>query len=127
MDGKTVNSQEAKQIILELKKEEYRNKSVFVLSPFKEQVNLINKLVDEVFKNRDNIQVMTFNEAQGNEADIVLISWTVADNTPFQCMTFLNNENRFNVGITRAKSKLINYYSTKNLKGLLKEYINGID
>ena len=127
MEGKTVNFQEAKQIILELKKEEYRNKSVFVLSPFKHQVELIDKLVNEVFKNRDNIKVMTFNESQGNEADVVLISWTVVDNTPHQCMTFINNENRFNVGITRAKSKLINYYSTNKLKGLLKEYLSEID
>lgn len=126
LENKTCNFAEAKQIIIELKKEEYKNKSIFVLSPFKNQVDLIQKLVNEVIEHNNNIKVMTINESQGNEADVVLMSWTIAENTPHQSMTFINNENRFNVGITRAKNKMINFYSTKRLKGLISEYLCSI-
>lgn len=131
-DGKTINFAEAKEIVLKIKElvKNNDNKSIFVLSPFRHQVDLIQKLISEVITydliEKHNIRVLTFNESQGAESDIVLISWVIAENTPHQSMTFINEEHRFNVGISRAKELLINYYSTKKLKGLINEYLCSI-
>ena len=78
--------------------------------------------LEEIEKHK--IIVGTAHSFQGEERDIMLISWTVANNSPIQSFTFINNPNLFNVSITRANKQIRNFISTTNLpKGLLKEYV----
>lgn len=64
---------------------------------------------------------------QGSQKDIMLVSWCVADNSPYQSFTFINNKNVFNVGTSRAIEKIINVYSTKNIKSdLMRRYFEYI-
>ena len=89
---------------------------------------LLEKMITNIFAleeiEKHKIIVGTAHSFQGEERDIMLISWTVADNSPIQSFTFINNPNLFNVSITRANKQIRNFISTNNLpKGLLKEYV----
>ena len=131
---KSVNQAEATRIIEEIKdfiktdKVEGRTTTIGVLSPFREQCKLLEKMLTNVFTLEElethKIIVGTAHSFQGEERDVMLISWTVADNSPIQSFTFINNPNLFNVSITRGRQKVMNFVSTNNLpKGLLREYL----
>lgn len=136
MAGKTCNNIEAQTVINKIKDIITEDKTIGklvpttigILSPFREQVKLLEKMVTSVFTleeiQKHKILVGTAHSFQGEERDIMLLSWTVADNSPVQSFTFINNPNLFNVSITRANKQVINILSTKSLpKGLLREYI----
>ena len=79
----------------------------------------------EEFENY-NILVGTAHEFQGNERDRIYVSWCVNKNTAIQSFTFINNENLFNVAVTRAKNNIIHYVSMSSAdmpNGLLREYL----
>lgn len=133
---KSVNHAEAKEIIEAIKDiikdDKIEGKllptTIGVLSPFREQCKHLEKLITNVFTmeeiEKHKIVVGTAHSFQGEERDVMLVSWTVADNSPFQSFTFINNPNLFNVSITRANKQIRNYISATNLpKGLLKEYV----
>ena len=105
------------------------NKSIAVLSPFRHQCNLIKNLIMEVIPyekiEKHNIRVGSAYELQGMESDILLISWVINEHSHHQCTTFINNEKVLNVGITRGKEKVINFYSSEG-KGLIQEYLGSI-
>ena len=136
LSDKSVNNAEAKAIIEAIKDIINTDKlegrlvptTLGVLSPFREQCKLLEKMITNIFTleeiEKHKITVGTAHSFQGEERDIMLISWTVADNSPVQSFTFINNPNLFNVSITRANKQVRNYISTTNLpKGLLKEYV----
>ena len=74
---------------------------------------------------RHKIEVGTAHTFQGDERDIMLISWTIAPNSHSQSLMFLQKPNLFNVAITRARKKIYNFTS-KNVQdlpeGLLRNY-----
>ncbi|MDD3238144.1 MAG: AAA domain-containing protein [Candidatus Gastranaerophilales bacterium] len=124
------------EIILEDKKNiEAGNEptTIGIISPFRGQVELIKKAMAQVFSDsiirKHKIEVGTAHTFQGDERDIMVLSWAVADNSFSQSLTFLQKPNLFNVAITRAKNKTICFLS-KNPKdlpqGLLKDYIEYI-
>lgn len=136
LSNKSVNNAEAKAIIEEIKDIIATDKvegrlvptTIGVLSPFREQCKLLEKMITNIFTleeiEKHKIIVGTAHSFQGEERDIMLISWTVADNSPVQSFTFINNPNLFNVSITRANKQIRNFISATNLpKGLLKEYL----
>ena len=104
--------------------------SVGIISPFRGQVELLKKAVAQVFSEsvlkRHKIEIGTAHTFQGDERDIIMISWAVANNSFNQSLTFLQIPNLFNVAITRARKKQIIFLSKdpKTLpSGLLKDYI----
>lgn len=128
--GKTVNNEECKEIIKQIKDivQGGNDTTIGILSPFRDQVKHIEKIICNVFTleeiEKHKILVGTAHSFQGEERDIMFLSWTVADNSPVQQFTFINNPNLFNVSITRANKQVRNFISVNNLpKGLLKEYI----
>ena len=136
--GKTENIEEAKAILAKVKEivangtieGDITIPSIGILSPFRAQCQLIQKLIDTHFTqaeiDKHRITVGTAHVFQGNEKDIMLISWAVSDNAKIQSHTFLNNPNLFNVAITRAKEVCISYYSMdeNNMpKGILREFL----
>ena len=104
--------------------------SIGVISPFRGQVELIKKAMSRVFSDavirKHKIEVGTAHTFQGDERDIMILSWAVADNSFVQSLTFLQKPNLFNVAITRARKKSISFLSKdpKSLPaGLLRDYI----
>lgn len=133
---KTRNTVEAQAVMEKVKEivmqEEVEGKlkrtTIGILSPFREQVKLLESMVTKIFPletiRKHNITVGTAHSFQGEERDVMLISWTIADNSPVQLFTFINNPNLFNVSITRAQRAVINYISATDLPdGLLREYL----
>ena len=88
--------------------EQNKNYSIAIISPYKQQVELLKENIrsyDSLVPFYDNIDINTVDSFQGQERDIVYISLTRsnADNT----VGFLSDIRRMNVAITRAKKKLI--------------------
>ena len=107
--------------------------SVGIISPFRGQVELLKKAVAQVFSEsvlrKHKIEIGTAHTFQGDERDIIMISWAIANNSFNQSLTFLQIPNLFNVAITRARKKQIIFLSKdpKTLpSGLLKDYIEFI-
>ena len=132
VDENNCNYAEMREVLALIKRYAEHRCTIGVLSPFRNQVDLITKEVAKAFPyemiKKNEITVSTIEGFQGDEKDIIIASWCVADNSPYQSSTFINNANRFNVAITRAKDIMINLYSTDNIKSdLLKRYLERID
>lgn len=138
--GKTRNDEEVKAVITmirglinhDIEIGKLFPTSIGVLSPFREQVKLLQKRISQSFTleeiKKHNIIVGTAHSFQGEERDVMLLSWAVADNTPLQSFTFINNPNLFNVSVTRANKRVINFISATEIPdGLLKEYLEYSD
>lgn len=132
---KTYNLIEAQTIIKDLKQwleiNKNNNKSIAILSMFKAQVDLITRLAqneityDDIEKH--NIHIGTANTSQGNEWDVVMLSWVMDNNCKYQSLTFANNPERLNVITSRGREQVVNYYSKTNLGDcLLSKYLSGI-
>ena len=104
--------------------------SIGIISPFRAQVELIKHslmqvLSDTIIK-KYKIDVGTAHTFQGDERDIMIVSWAIAGNSHSQSLTFLQRPNLFNVAITRARKKLFCFISKdpKTLQeGLLRSYM----
>jgi len=82
--------------------------SIAVISPYKEQINLLLKNLPDfltLVKHRDKIAVNTIDSFQGQERDIVYISLVRSNNK--QELGFLSDIRRTNVAMTRARKKLV--------------------
>lgn len=104
--------------------------TVGIISPFRGQVELIKKALNQLYSDtvlrKHKIEVGTAHTFQGDERDIMMLSWAVANNSFNQSLTFLQIPNLFNVAITRARKKQIIFLSkdAKTLpQGLLRDYI----
>lgn len=103
--------------------------SIGVISPFRAQVEQlkvsISKVISEHMIRKHQIEVGTAHTFQGDERDVILMSWAYADNSFPQSLVFLQKPNLFNVAVTRARNKVINFIS-KDVKelpdGLFKHY-----
>jgi Lhr-like helicase len=78
-----------------------------LISPHRAQNNRISRRLTELLGNSDDLPLIdTVERIQGAEREVILFGFTCSD--PDQVLgEFLNNPNRFNVAITRARHKLI--------------------
>ncbi|MBR1942985.1 AAA family ATPase [bacterium] len=111
--------------------------SIGIISPFRAQVDQlkisVSKVLSDHMLKKHQVEIGTAHTFQGDERDIMLISWAFADNSHSQSLTFLQKPNLFNVAITRAKNKMINFISHdisnlpdghfRNYMAFLKEYM----
>jgi ATP-dependent RNA/DNA helicase IGHMBP2 len=86
------------------------NLSVCVLTFYNAQV----KCIKSVMKGLTGVSVMTVDSFQGSEADIVLISFVRANSK--NRVGFLQDFQRLNVALTRAKRLLVLFGSGNTLK-----------
>ena len=107
--------------------------SIGIISPFRAQVEQLKTSVSRVLSDhmirKHQIEIGTAHTFQGDERDIILMSWAFADNSHPQSVTFLQKPNLFNVAITRARHKVINFVSrdVNNLPdGHFRSYISYI-
>ena len=108
--------------------------SIGVISPFRAQVEQlkisISKVLSDHMLRKHQIEVGTAHTFQGDERDIILMSWAFAPNSFPQSLTFLQKPNLFNVAITRARYKVINFVSRnpKDIQeGLFRDYMSYIE
>jgi superfamily I DNA and/or RNA helicase len=138
-----VNQEEAEAMI-QLLKQLVRNYAEFekttcpsigILSPFRDQVNHISKCISQQFSitqlERHKLSVGTPYTFQGEERDIMLISFAVDDDSHPAAFSYLNKADVFNVGITRAKTAQHIFYSFDpslvDNQHLVTLYINDIE
>lgn len=81
--------------------------SIGLLSPFRAQVDYLRKVFKQNYTAEDlarhRILIGTPHDFQGEERDLMLISWVVDADTPSGTLRYLDKENVFNVSITRAR------------------------
>lgn len=118
-----VNKQEAKDIIayihLTIKQQKYLHRqvaqSIGILSPFREQTDHLADLIVNEFDlhsiQKHKIKCGTAYSFQGEERDIMLISWAIDDQTHHSASIHLNKPEVFNVSITRTRYKQILFKS----------------
>ena len=89
--------------------------SVGIISPFRAQVEQlkvsVSKVLSDYMIRKHQIAIGTAHTFQGDERDIMIISWAVADNSYTQSLMFMQKPNLFNVAITRGRNKVINFIS----------------
>lgn len=108
--------------------------SIGIISPFRAQVEQlkisVSRVLSEHMMEKHQIEIGTAHTFQGDERDIMLISWAYAPNSFPQSLIFLQKPNLFNVAITRARYKTINFIS-KNPRelpeGILRSYFGYIE
>lgn len=93
-----------------------------VMSLYRAQIRLLNKYL----MGKDDIEVLTADQFQGRDKDVVVIS-LVRSNKENKVGDLLQEWRRINVAITRSKSKLIILGSKSTLSqggGILKEFLS---
>ena len=107
--------------------------TIGIVSPFRAQVEQLKvsvaKVLSDFMINKHQIEIGTAHTFQGDEKDIILASWAIANNSFPQSLTFLQKPNLFNVAITRAKKQMINFVSrdtTELPEGMFRDYISYI-
>jgi AAA domain/REase_MTES_1575 len=97
----------------EAKKDAHDKSSIGVLSPFRDQVNYLErqlasskKLTQRVLEDHDVI-VGTAHTFQGDERDVMLLSFCADPTSHRSSLTFMNQENLFNVAVTRARRRQV--------------------
>lgn len=120
------------EIIIEDERKNSQNPiSIGIISPFRAQVEQLKvsvaRVLSEHMIRKHRIEIGTAHTFQGDERDIILMSWAFAPNSFVQSLTFLQKPNLFNVAITRARYRMINFIS-KNPRelpdGLLRSYLS---
>ena len=108
--------------------------SIGIISPFRAQVEQlkisVSKVLSDHMRKKHQIEIGTAHTFQGDERDIILMSWAFAPNSFPQSLTFLQKPNLFNVAITRARYKVINFVSRdpKDIQdGLFRDYMSYIE
>ena len=82
--------------------------SIAVISPYKQQINLLKTQFEhspDLQKYKENISVNTIDSFQGQERDVVYISLTRSNDKGE--IGFLSDIRRMNVAMTRARKKLV--------------------
>lgn len=105
--------------------------SIGIISPFRAQVEQLKvsvaRVLSEHMIRKHRIEIGTAHTFQGDERDIILMSWAFAPNSFVQSLTFLQKPNLFNVAITRARYRMINFISKDPRQlhdGILRSYLS---
>ncbi len=105
----------------EAKRDARAKTSIGILSPYRDQVNFLNKQLAARLKPRTledhQIAVGTAHTFQGDERDVMLLSLVVDPASHPATLTFLNQENLFNVSVTRARSRQV-IFTSLDMRGL---------
>ena len=113
------NTQEADAILKEInsiakaeaKLPPNERSSIGVLSPYRDQVNYLTRLLAQKLKSKilqdHDIAIGTAHTYQGDERDIMLLSFCADPSSHRSTVTFMNNDNLFNVAVTRARHRQV--------------------
>lgn len=102
---KNASINEAKGIVSLIKENKYKN--VTVLTPFVNQVHLINSMLKEE-KLDNEVKCGSIHTMQGAENDVIILSTSISPKTSLGTYNWIKeNSELVNVAVTRAKKKLI--------------------
>ena len=141
-DAKGVNEKETEAIIeyisnvvrTESEFEKKYKSSIGVLSPFRAQVDHLKKVIRERLDlnalKHHNILIGTPYHFQGEERDIMYLSFSLDTEAHPSSLQYLNKEDVFNVSITRARKTQTIFtsldYKRLDVKYLVSRYLNSI-
>ena len=73
--------------------------TIGIVSPFRAQVEQlkvsVSKVLSDFMIKKHQIEIGTAHTFQGDEKDIILASWAIADNSHSQSLTFLQKPNQW--------------------------------
>jgi len=109
--------------------------SIGILSPFRDQVEFITKKISDIFSleviKKHQISINTPYGFQGDERDIMILSFALDNKSNNMAFRYLNKKEVFNVSITRARKLqyLLHSLDTKQIKTdfLLRQYLESFD
>lgn len=109
--------------------------TIGIISPFRAQVGLLKSSIRQKFTleqiRAHEILIGTPFNFQGEERDVILLSFVLDQKTHNSSFTYLNRPDVFNVAITRARSLQIVYISVAqdqiSKENLLSEYLSHIE
>ena len=82
-----------------------------MLSPYRDQVNYLTRMLAQKLKSKilqdHDIAIGTAHSFQGDERDIMLLSFCADPSSHRSTVTFMNNDNLFNVAVTRARHRQV--------------------
>lgn len=138
-DSDGVNREEAHTIIGEVLNivchhEGGLHPTIGILSPFRKQADYIMEILQqqEDFHKfqAHKLLVGTAHSFQGEERDIMLLSWVIDDQSHSGCLRFLEKPDVFNVTVTRARRQQRIFYSfdihNLNKESILWKYLSFI-
>jgi hypothetical protein len=105
--------------------------SIGLLSPFRGQVDLLKRRCEALFSTemieRHRLLIGSPFDFQGEERDLMFLSWSVDSASPPGVYLYLNREDVFNVSVTRARMEQHLYLSVDEARmpaqSLLKDYL----
>lgn len=110
---KNTSRLEIDAILQDIKNKQYEN--VGIITPFRNQANLITKSLDENLK--EKVSVGTIHTFQGDEKDVIYFSTGISNKTHSKSFDWVkNNQELINVATTRAKRKFILVTDVDELK-----------
>lgn len=113
--GAFENKMEAKiveEVVQYLLNNEVCASQIAILTPYNSQVNCINSYIEKY-----NIEVSTVDRFQGREKDIIIFSTVRCNNE--RNIGFVNDRNRMNVLLTRARQGIVGIGSQKTLSSCM--------
>ena len=134
VEAETIIEQIQEKINAERKLPAHLCQSIGILSPFREQVDYIQNQVTKHLNGEDllrhKVLIGTPHAFQGEERDLMYISFAVDGLTHPSTFIYLNKEDVFNVSITRARSEQHVFWSgetnTLNAQSILAQYLSKI-
>ncbi len=96
-------------IIIELKKLGVKTEDICVVSPFKRQISLIKNEILKLYPEISDFPIIdTVERIQGQSVEVVIITYVASDAGYIENVSnFIFSENRLNVAISRASTKVI--------------------
>lgn len=111
LNHKNKNSQIEEAITIINYIQDHNLKEVFILTPFRNQEELINYYLNEAIRNGkidSTVQCGTIHKVQGQENKTIIISTAISRSTSQRTYDWIkNNSQLINVGVTRAQENLI--------------------
>lgn len=111
-------SETVKTIAEALMRGQIDSKNIGIIAPYTAQITCIRELLH----GNEDLEVKTVDSFQGREKDVIVFSATSTGD-----LSFVQNENRLNVALTRAKKKLIVVGNAKSIvsqPGLLSDFVS---
>lgn len=102
-------------------------RSIGFVSPFDAQAELLEELILEAYSvdeiDKYGLRVGTVRAFQGDERDVMILSWAVGADEDERAWDLVNQDALFNVMVTRAKHQVVVVTSHPSPPGLAGEYV----